>query len=107
MASFTGGAKTGIALHKAFADKLEKIIALELGGNNPLIWWDTDDIDAAAFTVVQVGFPTSGPALQTCATPGQPEGDSDRCGDRRVGEIGQRIIVGAPFDEPHPFIRPG
>ena len=35
---FTGGAKTGLAIHKMFADRLDVILALELGGNNPLIW---------------------------------------------------------------------
>jgi len=103
---FTGGAKTGLALHKAFADKLEKIIALELGGNNPLIWWDTDDIDAAAFTVVQSAFLTSGQRCTCARRLIVPEGDK---GDRYVDVLAKlvdRIIVGAPFDEPHPFMGP-
>lgn len=57
---FTGGVKAGQYFHKVFADRMEKILALELGGNNPLIWWDTEDIDAAAFTVVQSAFLTTG-----------------------------------------------
>ena len=103
---FTGGAKTGLALHRAFADKLDKILALELGGNNPLIWWDTDDIDAAAFTVVQSAFLTSGQRC-TCArrliVPDDARADSYL---DALAKLTDRLIVGAPFDEPQPFIGP-
>ena len=34
---FTGSSGTGLHLHRAFADHPEKILALETGGNNPLI----------------------------------------------------------------------
>ena len=75
---FTGGAKTGAALHRAFADKPEKILALELGGNNPLIWWDTENNEAAAFAALQSAFSTSGQRC-TCArrliVPTEKDGD--------------------------------
>ena len=103
---FTGGAKTGLAIHKMFADRLDVILALELGGNNPLIWWDVDDVDAAAFTVVQSAFLTSGQRC-TCARrliiPDGPEGDHALLA---LGKLTERLIVGAPFDEPQPFMGP-
>ena len=34
---FTGSAQTGIALNRQFAQRPDKILALEMGGNNPLI----------------------------------------------------------------------
>ncbi|MBI1366463.1 MAG: succinylglutamate-semialdehyde dehydrogenase [Alphaproteobacteria bacterium] len=103
---FTGGAKTGLALHRAFADKLDKILALELGGNNPLIWWDTDDIDAAAFAVVQSAFLTSGQRC-TCArrliVPDDARADSYL---EALVRLTDRLIIGAPFEEPQPFMGP-
>ena len=37
---FTGSANTGTAFHKHFAGRPNVILALEMGGNNPLIAWD-------------------------------------------------------------------
>jgi succinylglutamic semialdehyde dehydrogenase len=36
------------------------ILALELGGNNPLVVWDAGDAEAAAALVVQSAFITTG-----------------------------------------------
>ncbi|HXI86577.1 MAG TPA: succinylglutamate-semialdehyde dehydrogenase, partial [Parvularculaceae bacterium] len=103
---FTGGAKTGLALQRAFADRLDKILALELGGNNPLIWWDTDDIDAAAFTVVQSAFLTSG---QRCTCARRLIVPDDARAERyldALAKLADRLVIGAPFDEPQPFMGP-
>src|SRR5689334_7797566 len=45
---FTGSARAGLSLHKQFAETPQKILALELGGNNPLVIWGAKDIEAAA-----------------------------------------------------------
>ena len=45
---FTGSARAGLALHRQFAETPQKILALEMGGNNPLVVWDAPDIHAAA-----------------------------------------------------------
>lgn len=103
---FTGGAKTGLAIHKQFADRLDIILALELGGNNPLVWWDTDDLDAAAFTVVQSAFLTSGQRCTCARRLIVPEGAA---GDKAIDALAKltgRLIVGAPFDDPQPFMGP-
>jgi len=103
---FTGGAKTGLAIHKLFAGRLDVILALELGGNNPLVWWDTDDIDAAAYAVVQSAFLTSGQRCTCARRLIIPEGPA---GDRAVDALAKltdRLIIGAPFDEPQPFMGP-
>jgi len=103
---FTGGAKTGIAIHKQFAGRLEVILALELGGNNPLVWWDTDDVDAAAFAVVQSAFLTAGQRCTCARRLILPEGAA---GDRAIDaltKLTDRLIIGAPFDDPQPFLGP-
>ncbi|HBK91589.1 MAG TPA: N-succinylglutamate 5-semialdehyde dehydrogenase, partial [Parvularcula sp.] len=103
---FTGGYRTGLVIHKKFADRLDVITALELGGNNPLIWWDTDDVDAAAWTVVQSAFLTSGQRCTCARRLILPEGER---GDRYIDALAKltdRLMVGAPFDEPQPFMGP-
>ena len=45
---FTGSARAGLALNRQFADTPHKILALEMGGNNPLVVWDARDVHAAA-----------------------------------------------------------
>ncbi|NWG72538.1 MAG: succinylglutamate-semialdehyde dehydrogenase [Parvularculaceae bacterium] len=103
---FTGGVRAGQSFHKLFADRMEKILALELGGNNPLIWWDTEDIEAAAFTVVQSAFLTSG---QRCSCARRLIVPDDPRGERyleTLRTLTKRLIVGPPFSEPQPFMGP-
>lgn len=103
---FTGGYKTGLVIHKKFADRLEIITALELGGNNPLIWWDTDDVDAAAWTVIQSAFLTSGQRCTCARRLIVPEGSQ---GDKFIDALAKyrdRLIVDRPFATPAPFMGP-
>ena len=44
---FTGSARAGMALHRQFADRPHKLLALELGGNNPMVAWDIADLQSA------------------------------------------------------------
>ena len=54
------------AIHRALAGRVEVICALEMGGNNPLVVWRPEDIEAAAVNVVLSAFITSGQRC-TCA----------------------------------------
>lgn len=63
---FTGSAKTGAFIHKHFGGRPEIVLALEMGGNNPLIVWDAKDAVAAASLIAQSAFITSGQRC-TCA----------------------------------------
>ncbi|PHR54861.1 MAG: succinylglutamate-semialdehyde dehydrogenase [Robiginitomaculum sp.] len=63
---FTGAASTGAFIHKKFGGRPEIILALEMGGNNPLLLWDVSDAQAAASIIVQSAFITSGQRC-TCA----------------------------------------
>jgi succinylglutamic semialdehyde dehydrogenase len=103
---FTGGAPAGRSIHQALAGRPDKILALELGGNNPLIAWDVADPEVAAHLIVQSAFVSAGQRC-SCArrliTPAGPEGD--RVVDALVGLV-DRLRVGAPFEEPQPFLGP-
>ena len=57
---FTGSASTGAYIHKLFGGRPEIVLALEMGGNNPLIIWEIEDSEAAASIALQSAFMTSG-----------------------------------------------
>ncbi|MEO1529551.1 MAG: succinylglutamate-semialdehyde dehydrogenase [Planctomycetota bacterium] len=57
---FTGSRNTGIKLREILAPRLEVLLALELGGNNPLVIHDPDSIDQAVETTIQSAFISSG-----------------------------------------------
>lgn len=57
---FTGSVAAGLAFHRYFAGRPEVILALEMGGNNPLIVWDPADPEAAADIVFNSAFVTTG-----------------------------------------------
>lgn len=57
---FTGSSKVGKKLSIQFGRHPEKILALELGGNNPLIVHQVKNIEAACYHIIQSAFITSG-----------------------------------------------
>ena len=63
---FTGSYKVGKQINKIMADYPEKILALELGGNNPLVVWSTKKLNAAADIIFESAFISSGQRC-TCA----------------------------------------
>ncbi|MET6677509.1 succinylglutamate-semialdehyde dehydrogenase [Citrobacter amalonaticus] len=101
---FTGSANTGYQLHRQLAGQPEKILALEMGGNNPLIIEDPEDIDAAVHLTIQSAFVTAGQRC-TCArrllVKKGAQGDAFLA---RLVDVSQRIQPGRWDDEPQPFI---
>lgn len=84
---FTGSAKTGTYFHKHFGGRPEIMLALEMGGNNPLIMWEPADVDAAADIAAQSAFLTTGQRCSCARRVILPEGG---WGDRVVDAIAQR-----------------
>ena len=101
---FTGSAGTGYQLHRQLGGQPEKILALEMGGNNPLIIDDVADVDAAVHLTIQSAFITAGQRC-TCArrllVKRGKEGDAFLT---RLVEVAGSIIPGAWNAEPQPFI---
>lgn len=102
---FTGSARAGQALHKQFAETPQKILALELGGNNPLIVWNAKDIDAAAAIAVQSAYLSAGQRC-TCARRLIVEDGKEGPLLDAIASMIDRIIVDSPFADPQPFMGP-
>lgn len=101
---FTGSSRTGKILHEQFAGHPGKILALEMGGNNPLIVKDVADIDAAVHDIVQSAFVTSG---QRCTCARRLLIQENAQGDAllaRLLEVTKNIQVGHYDAEEQPFM---
>lgn len=96
---FTGSAGTGTFFHKHFAGRPNVILALEMGGNNPLIIHDAADIDAAADIATVSAFISAG---QRCSCARRLILPTGAFGDAVLDRIMVRIAamaVGAPDED--------
>ena len=102
---FTGSAHAGVSINRKLASNPGKLVALELGGNNPVVVWDTPKIVDAAAIVVQSAFTSAG---QRCSSARRLIIKSTMY-DAVISEVRrltERLVVGAPFDTPTPFMGP-
>jgi succinylglutamic semialdehyde dehydrogenase len=103
---FTGSCQTGVALHKQFGGQPGKMLALEMGGNNPLVVWDVKDVDAAVHHAVMSAFISAGQRC-TCArrliVQDTPAGAAFI---KRLVEVASKLSVGPSNAEPQPFMGP-
>ena len=102
---FTGSARAGVALHKQFADTPQKILALEMGGNNPLVVWNAPDVHAAAAIAVQSAYMSAGQRCTAARRLIVEEGKHQNLIDTIVKLI-DRLIVDHPHANPAPFMGP-
>ncbi len=103
---FTGSSATGKILHQQFADTPQRILALELGGNNPLVIWDAKDHKASAYHAIQSAFMTTG---QRCTCARRIIIEQGAGGDAFVEtfvEMAKSLKIGAATDTPEPYMGP-
>lgn len=101
---FTGSSRTGKILHEQFAGHPGKILALEMGGNNPMIVKDASNIDAVVHDIIQSAFITTGQRC-TCARrlfiQNNPQGDAII---GRLIDVTKQIKIDHYDAEEQPFI---
>ena len=102
---FTGSARTGIAINRLLAATPGKIVALEMGGNNPIVLWDTGDLVSAATIIVQSAFSSAG---QRCTAARRliVRESLARPILAELRKIIARLIIDHPHAEPAPFMGP-
>ncbi len=102
---FTGSARAGLQLHRLYADAPHKMLALELGGNNPIIVWDAPDLYAAAIIVAQSAFMSAGQRCTAARRLIVKDGAHEELLAQLV-KITDRLIVDHPHATPPPFMGP-
>ena len=102
---FTGSAGAGASLARQFAETPQKILALELGGNNPMVAWDVTDVQAAATIIVQSAYLSAGQRCTAARRLIVEDGQHQPLIDEIVKLI-DRIIVDHPHADPQPFMGP-
>ena len=102
---FTGSARAGQSLHLQFAETPHKILALELGGNNPLVIWNAKDVPAAATIAVQSAYLSAGQRCTAARRLIVAEEEADEL-VAAIVKLSDRLIVGEPHADPQPFMGP-
>lgn len=103
---FTGSGRAGLALNELFAKTPEKVLALEMGGNNPLVIHRAADLPAAAVLTVQSAYLSAGQRCTCARRLIVPAGDE---GDRFVAllaKMTRALRIGPSTERPEPFMGP-
>lgn len=104
---FTGSYATGKCIHQMFAGRPEVIVALEMGGNNPLVIDDeVENVDAAIYQTILSTYLTAG---QRCTAARRLFIKDNAWGNQfltKLLEACQAIKVGAFTEQPEPFMGP-
>ncbi len=103
---FTGSWPTGRFIHEKFAGRTGIQLALEMGGNNPLVVWDAADIEAVARIAVQSSYITAGQRCSCARRLILPDGEVADQVMARIAEIADALSLGAWDDEVEPFMGP-
>ncbi len=102
---FTGSAQAGIAINRKLAANPGKIVALEMGGNNPVVVTDTPKLADAAALIVQSAFTTAGQRCTSARRLIVVESVYDALMAELV-PLARKLMVGHPLGEPQPFMGP-
>ncbi|WP_038175142.1 MULTISPECIES: succinylglutamate-semialdehyde dehydrogenase [Vibrio] len=104
---FTGSANTGHILHRQFAGQPDKMLALEMGGNNPMVISEHyGEVDATVYTIIQSAFISAGQRCTCARRLYVPVGEKGDILVSKLVEATQKIRVDQPFAEPAPFMGP-
>lgn len=103
---FTGSSNTGKLLHKQFGGRPEVILALEMGGNNPLIVDAGVDTEIAAQIIVRSAFLSAGQRCTCARRLIMIESEQTDAILKAVRKLTDRLIAGAPDSTPEPFMGP-
>ena len=101
---FTGSSRTGHILHEQYAGHPGKILALEMGGNNPLIVKGVEDTKAAIHEILQSAYISTG---QRCTCARRLYVEQGAAGDKLIAELTEsvkQIQVGPWNLQPQPFM---
>lgn len=97
---FTGSHAAGTAIHRQLAGRPEVLLALEMGGNNPMVVHDVSDLDATIRIVIASAFVSAG---QRCTCTRRLI-VTDPAFIPLLADATKRVAVDVPHAEPAPFM---
>ncbi len=101
---FTGSYKVGQIISNLCSTN--QLCALEMGGDGPIVAWDSKDVRGAAITVVQGAFGTAG---QKCVSTRKlivPDNKFGKDLIKEIVKVSKKVIVGKFDDNETPFMGP-
>lgn len=102
---FTGTTRTGLAIARALAERPDCLLALDMGGNNPIIAWDTPDLESAAALIVQSAFSASGQHCLAARRLIVRDGLRDLLVSL-IRDLADRLLIDQPHADPQPYMGP-
>lgn len=103
---FTGSYVAGLNLNKILSDTPEKLLALEMGGNNPLVVWDVKDIKPAIYTTLISAYLSSGQRCSCARRLILKKGSFSDQFLSLLADAVKKLRVGFFNDNPQPFMGP-
>ena len=99
-----GSHTAGMSILHTLANSPQKVVALEMGGNSPLVVWDYDDLDAVVHVIIQSAFLSGG---QRCSAARRLlVRDTDSTLIPRLTEVLQKLRLGDFNLKPEPYYGP-
>jgi succinylglutamic semialdehyde dehydrogenase len=102
---FTGSRRVGVEIAKANVERTGRILALEMGGNNPLVVHKVADLKAAAYAIIQSAFITAGQRCSCARRLIVLESEADAILNT-LKTMTQSLMIGPYTSTPEPFIGP-
>ncbi|TGY90721.1 succinylglutamate-semialdehyde dehydrogenase [Marinicauda algicola] len=103
---FTGSWTTGSFIHKKFAGRTGIQLALEMGGNNPLVVWDVSDAEASARIAVLSAYITTGQRCSCARRLVVPQGKAGDAVIEAIAEMARKLTIDVWDADPEPFMGP-
>lgn len=101
---FTGSFAAGRSLSQITASTPGKVLALEMGGNNPLVIWSARDHNAAAYFTILSAFITAGQRCSCARRLIVPDSSEGNLILETLVAASARIRAGIPAERPEPFM---
>lgn len=101
---FTGSSRAGAALNQALASQPGKILALEMGGNNPLVVTETKDIEAAAYQTILSAYITAGQRCTCARRLIVIDNEESKNFIETLSEMARKVTFGFSSDDTEPFM---
>lgn len=109
---FTGSYGAGRAIHTRLSGRPEVLLALEMGGNNPLVVLDAaerskdESMDAIVHLIIQSAFISAGQRCTCARRLIVVDNPGNRQMVKRLTNVMPHIACGLPDSEPSPFVGP-